>query len=60
TNIRHLVIDVSSKVSQTYYNPLTGRVDCAETAITHNATEISKRLTSTLVDSAITGKCYQS
>ncbi|MCG9888605.1 gp58-like family protein, partial [Streptococcus suis] len=58
-NIRQLVNDVSSKVSQTDYNTLTGRVDSAETAITQNATEISKRLTSTQVESAITGKGYQ-
>ncbi|NQP34891.1 hypothetical protein HO921_11135, partial [Streptococcus suis] len=57
--IRNLVNEVSSKVSQTDYNTLTGRVDNAETAITQNATEISKRLTSTQVESAITGKGYQ-
>ncbi|HEP1809089.1 TPA: hypothetical protein VB890_002179, partial [Streptococcus suis] len=49
--IRQLISDVSSKVSQTDYNTLTGRVDSAETAITQNATEISKRLTSTQVES---------
>ncbi|HGA1493584.1 TPA: phage tail spike protein, partial [Streptococcus suis] len=58
-NIRNLVDEVSSKVSQTDYNTLTGRVDSAETAITQNATEISKRLTSTQVESAITSKDYQ-
>ena len=57
--IRNLVDEVSSKVSQTDYNTLTGRVDDAETAITQNATEISKRLTSTQVDKAITDKGYQ-
>lgn len=57
--IRDLVNEVSSKVSQTDYNTLTGRVDNAETAITQNATEISKRLTSTQVESAITAKGYQ-
>ncbi|MDY7602293.1 phage tail spike protein [Streptococcus suis] len=57
--IRNLVNEVSSKVSQTDYNTLTGRVDDAETAITQNAQEISKRLTSTQVESAITGKGYQ-
>ncbi|MFH6611039.1 phage tail spike protein [Streptococcus suis] len=57
--IRQLISDVSSKVSQTDYNTLTGRVDDAETAITQNATEISKRLTSTQVDKAITDKGYQ-
>ncbi|MFX3931107.1 hypothetical protein ACJBXA_11705, partial [Streptococcus suis] len=51
--IRQLISDVSSKVSQTDYNTLTGRVDSAETAITQNATEISKRLTSTQVNQAI-------
>ncbi|MGQ7563947.1 phage tail spike protein [Streptococcus suis] len=59
TKINQLIGDVSSKVSQTDYNTLTGRVDSAETAITQNATEISKRLTSTQVESAITGKGYQ-
>lgn len=59
TKIRNLVDEVSSKVSQTDYNTLTGRVDDAETAITQNATEISKRLTSTQVDKAITDKGYQ-
>ncbi|NQI71256.1 hypothetical protein HO594_08855 [Streptococcus suis] len=57
--INQLIGDVSSKVSQTDYNTLTGRVDIAETAITQNATEISKRLTSTQVESAITSKGYQ-
>ncbi|HEL1628917.1 TPA: hypothetical protein TXL51_000363 [Streptococcus suis] len=57
--IRNLVNEVSSKVSQTDYNTLTGRVDNAETAITQNATEISKRLTSTQVEKAITDKGYQ-
>ncbi|MBY4986196.1 hypothetical protein K6V35_07015 [Streptococcus suis] len=57
--IRNLVDEVSSKVSQTDYNTLTGRIDDAETAITQNATEISKRLTSTQVDKAITDKGYQ-
>ncbi|HEL1815623.1 TPA: hypothetical protein TXU96_000984 [Streptococcus suis] len=59
TKIRQLISDVSSKVSQTDYNTLTGRVDDAETAITQNAQEISKRLTSTQVDKAITNKGYQ-
>ncbi|MBS8069607.1 hypothetical protein F6P67_09910 [Streptococcus suis] len=57
--IRQLISDVSSKVSQPDYNTLTGRVDSAETAITQNATEISKRLTKTQVDKAITDKGYQ-
>ncbi|HFI0038440.1 TPA: phage tail spike protein [Streptococcus suis] len=59
TKIANLVDEVSSKVSQTDYNTLTGRVDDAETAITQNAQEISKRLTSTQVDKAITDKGYQ-
>lgn len=59
TKISQLISDVSSKVSQTDYNTLTGRVDSAETAITQNAQEISKRLTSTQVDKAITDKGYQ-
>ncbi|HFR3774546.1 TPA: phage tail spike protein [Streptococcus suis] len=58
-SIRNLVDEVSSKVSQTDYNTLTGRVDDNETAITQNATEISKRLTKTQVDKAITDKGYQ-
>ncbi|HFU4377214.1 TPA: phage tail spike protein [Streptococcus suis] len=57
-NIRNLVDEVSSKVSQTDYNTLTGRVDDNETAITQNAQEISKRLTSTQVEKAITDKGY--
>ncbi|HFI0051294.1 TPA: phage tail spike protein [Streptococcus suis] len=56
--IRNLVDEVSSKVSQTDYNTLTGRVDSAETAITQNAQEISKRLTKTQVEQAITDKGY--
>ncbi len=59
TKISQLISDVSSKVSQTDYNTLTGRVDDAETAITQNAQEISKRLTKTQVDKAITDKGYQ-
>ncbi|HFI0066062.1 TPA: hypothetical protein ACGORS_002345, partial [Streptococcus suis] len=59
TKINQLIGDVSSKVSQTDYNTLTGRVDSAETAITQNAQEISKRLTSTQIESAITSKGYQ-
>ncbi|HFI0174296.1 TPA: phage tail spike protein, partial [Streptococcus suis] len=59
TKISNLVDEVSSKVSQTDYNTLTGRMDDAETAITQNATEISKRLTKTEVDKAITDKGYQ-
>ncbi|MDW8651059.1 phage tail spike protein [Streptococcus suis] len=57
--IRQLISDVSSKVSQSDYNTLTGRMSSAESAITQNANEISKRLTSTQVDKAITDKGYQ-
>ncbi|MGQ7337079.1 phage tail spike protein [Streptococcus suis] len=53
TEIRNLVDEVSSKVSQTDYNTLTGRVENTETAITQNAQEISKRLTKTQVNQAI-------
>lgn len=59
TKISNLVGEVSSKVSQTDYNTLTGRVDDNATAITQNAQEISKRLTKTQVDKAITDKGYQ-
>ncbi|HEL1957416.1 TPA: hypothetical protein TYI22_001981 [Streptococcus suis] len=59
TKIRQLISDVSSKVSQSDYNTLTGRMSSAESAITQNATEISKRLTKTQVDKAITDKGYQ-
>ncbi|HFR3747442.1 TPA: phage tail spike protein [Streptococcus suis] len=59
TKINQLIGDVSSKVSQTDYNTLTGRVDSAETAITQNAQEISRRLTGTQIESAITSKGYQ-
>ncbi|CYU01546.1 hypothetical protein HO639_00925 [Streptococcus suis] len=59
TKISQLISDVSSKVSQSDYNTLTGRVDSAETAITQTAQEISKRLTSSQVDKAITDKGYQ-
>ncbi|WP_422804210.1 gp58-like family protein [Streptococcus sp. FT1-55] len=50
---------LSSKVSQTDYNTLTGRVTNAESQIQIQAGEISKRLTSTQVESAITAKGYQ-
>ncbi|MGU8049661.1 gp58-like family protein [Streptococcus suis] len=38
---------------------LDGKINTASAKITQNATEISKRLTSTQVESAITGKGYQ-
>lgn len=59
TKINQLIGDVSSKVSQSEYDTLTGRMSSAETAITQNAQEIGRRLTSTQVESAITGKGYQ-
>jgi phage minor structural protein len=58
TKVNQLINEVSSKVSKTDYNTLTGRVSSAETAITQNATEISKRLTSAQVEQAITDKGY--
>ncbi|HFI0342880.1 TPA: phage tail spike protein [Streptococcus suis] len=58
TKISNLVGEVSSKVSQTDYNTLTGRMDSAETAISQHADEINKRLTKTQVDKAITDKGY--
>ncbi|HFI0107603.1 TPA: gp58-like family protein, partial [Streptococcus suis] len=58
TKINQLIGDVSSKVSQTDYNTLTGRMDNAETAISQNADEINKRLTKTQVEQAITDKGY--
>ncbi|HFU3803588.1 TPA: phage tail spike protein [Streptococcus suis] len=59
TKINQLIGDVSSKVSQRDYDNLTGRVSNAETLITQNANEISKRLTSTQVETAINAKGYQ-
>ncbi|QBX25313.1 Prophage endopeptidase tail [Streptococcus henryi] len=50
---------LSAKVSTTDYNKLTDRVSSAESAISVQAGEISKRLTSTQVESAITAKGYQ-
>ncbi|HFI0448603.1 TPA: phage tail spike protein [Streptococcus suis] len=58
TEIRNLVKEVSSKVSQTDYNTLTGRMDNAETAISQHADEINKRLTKTQVEKAVTDKGY--
>ncbi|WP_369350541.1 phage tail spike protein [Streptococcus hillyeri] len=59
TEIRQLIGDVSSKVSQTEYDSLSGRVTSQQTLIEQNASEINKRLTSTQVEQAITGKGYQ-
>lgn len=50
---------IQSKVSQTDFNAATKRLATAETTITQQAGEISKRLTSTQVESAITAKGYQ-
>ena len=59
TQITALNNELSAKVSKTDYDTLTGRVTGAETAIKVQAGEISKRLTSTQVESAITTKGYQ-
>lgn len=59
TQITALNNELSAKVSKTDYNTLTGRVTNAESQIQIQAGEISKRLTSTQVESAITAKGYQ-
>ncbi|MBY4972924.1 phage tail protein [Streptococcus suis] len=59
TQITALNNELSAKVSKTDYNTLTGRMTSAETTIQAHAGEISKRLTSTQVESAITSKGYQ-
>ena len=59
TKINQLIGEVSSKVSQTDFNKVKGRLNTAESSITQHADEISKRLTSTQVDNAITSKGYQ-
>lgn len=59
TQITALNNELSAKVSNTDYNTLTGRMTSAETTIQAQAGEISKRLTSTQVESAITAKGYQ-
>ncbi|MFX3842331.1 phage tail spike protein [Streptococcus suis] len=59
TQITALNNELSAKVSKTDYNTLTGRMTSAETTIQAQAGEISKRLTSTQVESAITSKGYQ-
>lgn len=59
TQITALNNELSAKVSKTDYNTLTGRMTSAETTIQAQAGEISKRLTSTQVESAITAKGYQ-
>lgn len=50
---------IKSKVSQTDFNGVTGRLTAAESTITQQAGEIAKRLTSVQVDKAITDKGYQ-
>lgn len=50
---------IKSKVSQTDFNGVTGRLSAAESTITQQAGEIAKRLTSVQVDKAITDKGYQ-
>lgn len=59
TQITALNNELSGKVSKTDYNTLTGRMTSAETTIQAQAGEISKRLTSTQVESAIAVKGYQ-
>ena len=59
TQITALNNELSAKVSKTDYDKLTGRMTNAETTIQVQAGEISKRLTSTQVESAITAKGYQ-
>ena len=59
TQITALNNELSAKVSKTDYNTLTGRMTSAEITIQAQAGEISKRLTSTQVESAITAKGYQ-
>lgn len=50
---------IKETVTRTDYDALTGRVSQAETIIQSQAGEISQRLTRTQVESAITGKGYQ-
>lgn len=59
TQITAINNELAAKVSKTDYNELAGRVTGAETNIRVQADEISKRLTSTQVESAITAKGYQ-
>lgn len=59
TQITAINNELAAKVSKTEYNELAGRVTGAETNIRVQAGEISKRLTSTQVESAITAKGYQ-
>ena len=50
---------IQTKVSQTDFDVASKRLSIAETTITQQAEEISKRLTSTQVENAITSKGYQ-
>lgn len=59
TQITAINNELAAKISKTDYNELAGRVTGAETNIRVQADEISKRLTSTQVESAITAKGYQ-
>ncbi|MFU2205241.1 phage tail spike protein [Streptococcus pluranimalium] len=58
TKINQLVGEVSSKVSQTEYDNLSGRVTSQQTAIEQNASEINKRLTSTQVEQLVNNKRF--
>lgn len=58
-DIKRLNSEVSSKVSQTSYDTLRGRVTSAESLIQQQANAINQRLTATQVESAITVKGYQ-
>lgn len=58
-DIKRLNNEVSSKVSQTSYDTLTGRVTSAESLIQQQENAINQRLTATQVESAITAKGYQ-
>ncbi len=50
---------INERVTKTDFDAVSSRLSTAETTISTQAGEISKRLTSTQVESAITGKGYQ-
>ncbi|MGT2829047.1 phage tail spike protein [Streptococcus hillyeri] len=50
---------IASLVTKTDFNTATGRLSTLETSVEQHADEISKRLTSTQVEQAISGKGYQ-
>ncbi|MCO8208494.1 phage tail spike protein [Streptococcus suis] len=50
---------IASLVTKTDFNAATGRLSTLETSVEQHAEEITKRLTSTQVEQAITGKGYQ-